>query len=694
MKSKIKTYLKIFLVINLLLIFTSNWIVLANSLIYSKKIRAKIMEDFKEEQYNNIFFWDNILLNKDKDLNFFDTQSKLGIYKDIRTKNTTKIQEIQTQRDVLLSRITNLEETISSLDDEIKNMEKEIVSLNREITKTNTNIKILKEESSLLQKEIIANREVLLDYIAHIYKKSNLVFIDSDVDSIKTILLNNGNLWDILSNLHFSHLLEITWQLLIEKHRKMVKEMFIKTLALEKNTENAKNLRKQELIKRKWQIEKKDFRHKILEYTKWKDEVFQQFIKEKQSIDRSLKIKIIQNKVKLNEQKKEILSKYNCDYIDENTLNKLWDTTIFFPENETDEIQNSQDYNCINLNKILKSEVRLLEQSKNSKNPFSWPISPINWLSAYYKDKSYEEIFWSIHEAIDIKASQWTDIKAPDDWYITYLKKPNDESYAYVALKHANWFVSVYWHVSEVLFEKFDFVQAWTVFAKSWWEFGTLWAWYMTTWPHLHFEIFKDKEYRDPLEYLDLTELWDDKIPQEQKYFYKFLDDYIDKYWIKYNWELQENIKLFTLSWSTEVERQQDLLTKYATSDFKNWDIWVEESVFNWIDPSFVMCIWLVETWLWRNLKTPFNVWNVGNTDSWWTQDFKNARSWIYWIIKTLNNKFLWNYNDMNKLSRYWNKNWSIYASSPMNWHKNMTRCLSALKNKYIPDNYNFRVLY
>jgi hypothetical protein len=105
-----------------------------------------------------------------------------------------------------------------------------------------------------------------------------------------------------------------------------------------------------------------------------------------------------------------------------------------------------------------------------------------------------------------------------------------------------------------------------------------------------------------------------------------------------------------------------------------------------------LMCIGLSESGLGRNLKTPYNVWNIGNTDSWGTWDFDNARQGVYWMGKTLNNKFLWHYQEMNKLSRYGNKNGSIYASSPLNWQNNMVRCLTALKQTYIPDNYKFRI--
>lgn len=89
------------------------------------------------------------------------------------------------------------------------------------------------------------------------------------------------------------------------------------------------------------------------------------------------------------------------------------------------------------------------------------------------------------------------------------------------------------------------------------------------------------------------------------------------------------------------MERQKYLLSKYATSDFKNWNMWIEESVNGNIDPSFTMCLGLAETGLGKHLKTGYNVGNVGNTDSGSTYQFANAREGIYWIVKTLNNKFL-----------------------------------------------------
>jgi len=660
-------------------------ITLASSLQYSKKVRWKIMENFKEEQFQNIYNNNNALLNED--VNFFETQNQIMFFENVRKSTITKREELILQRNVLKSRVSNLEDTIKLLDEEIETTKNEILTLSRNIVSLTSEINTTKSEIDEKNKEIFENKKILLEYIAHIYKKQNLIYSTerNEVDSLKTLLLNSSSLWDILSEIHFSSIIEVTWQQLIEKHRKLVKEMFVKKLNLEKKTKELKEIKSQELIKRKSQLEKRNFREKILAYTKWKEELFQQYIKDKISKENKIKIKILQSKIKLREQKSEILSKYNCNYIDENILNNI-DSDIYIQETLTWSFSN-----CVELNKILTAESKLSPFPFDKKNIFLWPVQPTNWLSAYFRDKSYFDVVGVTHDAIDIKASQWTDIIAPADGYVTFMKQPTDEWYAYVVLKHADWFITVYGHVNEILVKQYDFIKAWEVFARSWGEVGTNWAWIMTTGPHLHFEVYKDKEYVDPLNYLDLTELPEESIPKDQKYIYKFYDDYKAKFWIDYEWELSKDILVFKLQWETEIDRQKDLLSKYAAPDFNNWWVWVEEAVNGNIDPSFLICIWLAETWLWRNLKTPYNVWNVWNTDSWWTWDFENARSWIYWIVKTLNNKFLLQYNDMSKLSRYWNKSGYIYASSPINWHNNMVKCLTALKDKHIPDNYDFR---
>ncbi len=204
-------------------------------------------------------------------------------------------------------------------------------------------------------------------------------------------------------------------------------------------------------------------------------------------------------------------------------------------------------------------------------------------------------------------------------------------------------------------------------------------------------EVFQDKKNVDPLQFLDLSFLRFENLPS--KYKYKFAADFKARKWYDYKAAAKSG-RTFRLDGYTEIERQKSLLSKYAYKDFKSWDLWVEESLDANIDPSFVMCIGLAETWLGRHLKTPYNVGNVWNTDSWATKHFQNANQWVYAMASTLNNRYLWGYNTINMLSRYGNKDPKkpIYASSDFNWHNNITKCLSTIKWRYVPDNYYFRL--
>ena len=131
------------------------------------------------------------------------------------------------------------------------------------------------------------------------------------------------------------------------------------------------------------------------------------------------------------------------------------------------------------------------------------------------------------------------------------------------------------------------------------------------------------------------------------KYRFKFYNDYRDRTWKEFIDKKLRWWRVFKIEWNTEIQRQKYLLYRYATPSFNDWNMWIEEAL-NWnIDPTFMMCIWLAETWLWHHLKTPYNVGNIWNTDSGWTWDFPNARSWIYWMWKTLNNKMLGQYSNL-----------------------------------------------
>ena len=149
---------------------------------------------------------------------------------------------------------------------------------------------------------------------------------------------------------------------------------------------------------------------------------------------------------------------------------------------------------------------------------------------------------------------------------------------------------------------------------------------------------------------------------------------------------------LTIMEWKTVDERAQRLLNSYWVWVYKELNFW--DSVVEWtnIDRDVVICIALAESTLWQYLTTSNNIWNVWNNDRWDRIAYSTPYAGARLIATTLNNQHLWWYHTINQLSRYGNSDWTIYASSPINWQTNVMKCLSKIKWYTVPEDFPFRV--
>ncbi|MFK7780427.1 MAG: peptidoglycan DD-metalloendopeptidase family protein [Candidatus Gracilibacteria bacterium] len=659
----------------LLLILLLFPLTLVNAL--SKAQKGAILNNFKEQQYDLLFESDLSDFSSEYS-DIFDISKKVNIYENISEKVEEDRHEFEGKNNAMLEQITSLEESIIQLDLDINNAMINVDKINNSVIQTKNDIEGNKKIIEFKRKLISDNMEILLEYLIYIYKKGNTVYEDAEIDNLKSILLNEENISDIINDLYFKGIIQITGKKLIDNHRKYISELYLRKVQLEKQEINLKKLRKMGIIEKKVLDDKKAFKERILEVSKGQQSYYQKYVYDKLEIEKTLQLKAFAEKVKFNNIRNDILEKYGCTFID--------------VSKNTAEVR-ALSGKCLDINKMIYSE-SMLEGIKEEDgfNFFDWPIEPNMGISSYYHDSEYKRDFGSEHEAIDIVSNQGTLIKAPADGYVIFIEEPDSQDYAYVALKHYNGYMTIYGHVSDISVDEFDYVKSGEVFAQTGGEFGTLGAGFLTTGPHLHFEVFKDEEYINPFSVLNLSYLEYAKIPETYKF--KYYTDFKERKGYEFANKTQ-NSRIFTLNGSNEIERQKDLISKYAVPVFRNWQMWIDESLDGNIDPSFVMCIGLAETTLGKHLKTPYNIGNVGNTDSGATVVFPNAASGVYWMIKTLNNKYLGNYDEIRQLSRYGNKDSSkpIYASSPDNWHNNIIKCMSHLKGTYVPDDYNFRLI-
>lgn len=130
-----------------------------------------------------------------------------------------------------------------------------------------------------------------------------------------------------------------------------------------------------------------------------------------------------------------------------------------------------------------------------------WPI-PSRTLTATFHDPDYYARFKLVHNAIDIATPQGTPIRAPADAFVSQVHFDGTTNYAYIVLDHGNGMVTVYGHVSAVSVGVGQFVPVGSVIGLTGATPGTVGAGWLTTGPHLHFEVWFNGQARNPLEYL------------------------------------------------------------------------------------------------------------------------------------------------------------------------------------------------
>ena len=130
----------------------------------------------------------------------------------------------------------------------------------------------------------------------------------------------------------------------------------------------------------------------------------------------------------------------------------------------------------------------------------SWPVEPLEGISAQYHDTSYEKRFGMSHNAIDIPTPQETVVRAAADGVVDTVAD-NGMGYNYIIIKHDD-FATLYAHTLSFLVSEGDTVSEGDPIALSGGRPGTPGAGAISTGPHVHFELIVAGSHRDPVAYL------------------------------------------------------------------------------------------------------------------------------------------------------------------------------------------------
>lgn len=354
-----------------------------------------------------------------------------------------KIQELEQQIEQKQSEQVTLKNQITIIDTEIEKTKAQIDKTQNEIQKTNLEINKLKNEIDLKKQEIAKEKVVLGEYIRLINEYDKVSPIE--------ILFGYNSFSDFLDQLDNLETLENKGQQTLDQVQKIKVEMESNKKDLDSKAKDLSNLDDQLSFEKEELSGKKSGKENILAQTEDKEGEFQ------------------------------------------NLLAKA---------KEEQDTANSEIYA---LEERIRSQQPTDTQQDNWQDiggaELSWPVNPVNGISAYFMDPSYFS-FWGIHHyAIDIPAPQGTPMHAPADGYVA---KYSDAGlgYSYILLYHGNGLSTVYGHASASYVAEGANVKRGDVVGLTGGMPGSRGAGFMTTGPHLHFEVRVNGNPVDPMKYL------------------------------------------------------------------------------------------------------------------------------------------------------------------------------------------------
>lgn len=394
----------------------------------------------------------------------------------------------------IYSESVNLKEQLFYLDKVIETTEKKLMAIEKQLVKKNNRIEILEDKIIEQEDLYLKQRKFMADYISLLYIQERNYF-DAQNDELEAFrfLLSNRNASQVANEAKYFEILHKSADELVKKMERNEEEM----------RENKSDLQLERLTiaqltgalrSEKRQLDaQKQAKLNLLDETKGSQEIFQNVL------DRA--------KEEQDEARKELLTlKGNLDTI-RRQITKLGDN--FDPE---------EYENLLNSSSREVYEFYLSAANNGNVSKMAWPVlpKPERGLSAYFRDESYRAWAGIPHNAIDIPTPQETIIRAPLDC-VVWKNKDNGFGYSYSILACKGGYMLTFGHVVEFLREEGEKVHVGEEIALSGGMPGTKGAGYLTTGPHLHFEVMKDGKYKDPLDFLDISLLPYETLPDKYK---------------------------------------------------------------------------------------------------------------------------------------------------------------------------------
>ena len=408
-----------------------------------------------------------------------------------------QIQSTQTKLVPIRENLTALEGQIDLINSQIDTSKDKIVNVEVMIAQKQIEIK---DSLLFLQRsevELDIQKEVVLDYIRLLYQEESKYFdlYDDGSSTIKLLLADASVSENLLGAEYFAvmeetgrkvfHDLENKRREQFERQEAIAEEQADLNFLYEKLTEEKRSFEETRLSKKQ-----------LLAETQGQEERYTLLLEEalSQQIEAAIAVQNLQDNIDLIEGKLSLIDDGIEEVLEADTKEDL------MVKEETLEMMNSLDG--------VAQELDI----DGSLKPFIWPVTP-NKITAKFRDPTYPKK-WGVHNAIDVRAKQYSEIRAPANAYV-FQTKDNGLGYSYIVLAHKNNLVTVYGHVTEILVTAGTTVKQGDLIGLSGGAVGTKGAGLQTTGPHLHFEVYHKGEPVDPLNYLPIGDLPIEYIPDE-----------------------------------------------------------------------------------------------------------------------------------------------------------------------------------
>jgi len=417
-------------------------------------------------------------------------QQELDISKAEYYQITSTVREARTRITSLKDQMSELQNQLTYFDDQIATTENKLFTVVRQVVRKENEIKILYDEIDMKETALAYQKELLKDYIRQLYVYGD-TYLDVDekgnIDAFK-ILLADGSTGDVLKEIKYLGILEETGDMLVEKLSQITTDLETAKTDIEGKRLSLGKLENELRLQKEYLASQKAAKENLLAISKNQDEVYRDLLKtsmdeqdesiaEIQALKES--ITFIEKKIVEDGENFDI-SKY------ENIVGKKFMTLYAFQRNSS---------------------------ASRDESEMIWPILPERGISAYFHDPSYRGYFGVQHNAIDIRAGQGTAIRAPLDG-VVYKTKDNGYGYSYIIVVHRGNLMTTYGHVSNIMVEEGQVVEAGDILGLSGGMPGTKGAGYMTTGPHLHFEVSQNSIYVDPLRFLPIELMSEENIKE------------------------------------------------------------------------------------------------------------------------------------------------------------------------------------